>query len=100
MDGGNGNDTMDGGPGNDMFIFGPGFGNDRILGFDADPSDGQDLLDISAFGITSANFNARVAITDVGADTLVTIDGNSAETIRLVGITHATTVTQDDFFLF
>jgi Ca2+-binding RTX toxin-like protein len=99
LNGGAGNDTMDGGPGNDMFIFGPGFGNDQILGFDADPSGGQDFLDVSALGITSANFAARVAIAGVGADTLVTIDGNAAETIRLIGLTHATTVTQDDFFL-
>ena len=99
LNGSAGNDTMDGGQGNDMFIFGPGFGNDQVLGFDADPSGGQDFLDISALGITSANFAARVVITDVGADTLVTIDGNAAETIRLIGITHATTVTQDDFFL-
>ena len=56
---------------------------------------GQDFLDISAFGITSgANFAARVAITDEGADTLVTIDGSAGQTIRLVGINDATTVTQ------
>ena len=61
LNGGAGNDTMDGGNGNDVFIFAAGFGNDRILGFDANPSGGQDLLDISAFGITSgANFAARV----------------------------------------
>ena len=97
LNGGAGDDTMDGGSGNDVFIFSAGFGNDRILGFDANPSGGQDFLDISAFGITSgANFAARVAITDEGADTLVTID---AQTIRLVGIGDSTTVTQADFLL-
>ena len=35
LNGGAGNDTMDGGNGNDVFIFAAGFGNDRILGFDA-----------------------------------------------------------------
>jgi Ca2+-binding RTX toxin-like protein len=100
LNGGAGNDTMDGGNNNDVFIFAANFGNDRILGFDADPFlGGQDFLDISAFGITSANFAARVKITDVGADTLVTIDGNAAETIRLVGIGDATTVTRADFIL-
>jgi hypothetical protein len=33
----------------------------------------------------------------VGADTLVTIDGNAAQTIQLVGIGNTTTVTQTDF---
>lgn len=93
------NDTMDGGQGNDVFIFAAGFGNDRVIGFDADPHSGQDLLNISAFGITSATFAARVSITDVGADTLVKIDGNAAQTILLVGIADSTTVTQADFLL-
>jgi Ca2+-binding RTX toxin-like protein len=97
--GGAGNDTMDGGSGNDAFIFAPGFGNDRVLGFDANPSGGQDFLDISAFGITKTTFATRVKIADVGADTLVTIDGNVAQTIRLIGIGDATTVTQADFIL-
>jgi Ca2+-binding RTX toxin-like protein len=97
LNGGGGNDTMDGGDGNDVFIFAPGFGNDRVLGFDANPKSGQDFLDISAFGITSATFAARVTITDVGADTLVTIDGNVAQTILLVGLADSTTVTQADF---
>jgi Ca2+-binding RTX toxin-like protein len=97
--GGAGNDTMNGGPGNDVFIFAPGFGNDRVLGFDANPSGGQDFLDISAFGITKTTFATRVKIADIGADTLVTIDGNVAQTIRLVGIGDATSVTQADFIL-
>ena len=47
LNGGAGNDTMDGGPGDDVFIFAAGFGKDGVLGFDANPSGGQDLLDIS-----------------------------------------------------
>jgi len=38
-----------------------------------------------------------VEILDVGADTLVVIDGNVDQTIRLIG--NATTVTQADFLL-
>jgi Ca2+-binding RTX toxin-like protein len=83
---GTGNDTMNGDAGSDVFIFGAGIGNDRINGFDANPSGGQDFLDISAFGITSASFAARVKIADVGADTLVSIDEAAGQTIRLVGI--------------
>lgn len=99
LNGGAGNDAMEGGNGNDVFRFAAGFGNDRIVGFDATPSGGQDHLDIAAFGITKASFAGRVAIADLGADTLVTIDGNAAQTIRLVGIGDATTVTQADFLL-
>jgi hypothetical protein len=79
--------------------FAAGFGNDRVLGFDANQHSGQDFLDISAFGITSATFAARVTIADVGADTLVTIDGNAAQTILLIGLSEATAVTQTDFLL-
>jgi hypothetical protein len=95
--GGIGNDTMNGGLGNDVFVFRAGFGNDRILSFDANPAGGQDRLDLSALGITAGDFAARVVIADVGADTLVTVDGT--DTIRLLGIGNATTVTIDDFLL-
>ena len=49
LDGGLGNDTMTGGTGNDMFVFHTGFGNDVITDFDANPTGGQDLLDLSAY---------------------------------------------------
>jgi Ca2+-binding RTX toxin-like protein len=93
------NNILDGGGGLDTFTFILSFGNDTINGFDADPAGGQDLLNISAFGITSTDFASRVKIADVGADTLVTIDGNPAQTIRLVGIDSAAMVTQADFLL-
>ena len=97
--GGAGNDTMNGEGGNDVFVFAAGFGNDKILQFDANPVGGQDHLDLTAFGITAATFAARVTIADVGADTLITIDGNAAQAIRLVGIDDARTVTAEDFSL-
>ena len=56
--GGTGNDLMNGGTGNDTFVFATGFGNDTISGFDANPTGGQDLLDISGLGITAATFAA------------------------------------------
>jgi VCBS repeat-containing protein len=97
--GGAGNDVMDGGAGNDIFVFSAAFGNDRIAGFDATPAGGQDLLDVTAFGLTAANFGpgARVVISDVGSDTLITIDGTA--TIRLTGIGNANIVTHSDFLL-
>jgi Ca2+-binding RTX toxin-like protein len=97
--GGAGNDIMTGGAGDDWLVFAPSLGNDIVNGFDGNPVGGQDLLDISAFGVTGGSFDARVAIADVGADTLITIDGDPGQTIRLVGIGNATTVTQTDFLL-
>ncbi|MDX1253639.1 MAG: calcium-binding protein, partial [Oceanisphaera sp.] len=96
LNGGLGNDVLVGGLGNDTFIFAAGFGNDRITDFDANPANGQDLLNIAALGVTAANFAANVTIADVGADTLVSVGGDS---IRLVGIADATTINQTDFVL-
>jgi Ca2+-binding RTX toxin-like protein len=99
IDGGIGNDVMTSGGGSDTFLFAPDFGRDRINDFDADPSGGQDFLDISEFGITSADFTSRVSIAGRGADTLITIDADQDQTIRLVGIRNAATVTEADFIL-
>ncbi len=109
LDGGNGNDRVTGGAGNDsmnassgndVFVFSAaGFGSDSIQSFQATPFlliFGQDSLDISGLGITAATFAAKVAITDVGADTLVTIETDS---IRLVGVSNANTISQADFVL-
>ena len=63
--------------GTDTFVFAPGFGADVINGFDANPTGGQDLLDISILGITSGNFAASVTIVDLGSDMQVTIGGNT-----------------------
>ena len=97
--GGAGTDTMNGGMGNDSFVFAPGFGNDTIYGFDANPTGGQDLLDVRELGITADNFVDRVLIQDIGADMRVTIDGT--DTITLAGVTGsgANTITQSDFWL-
>ncbi|MCO6060364.1 calcium-binding protein, partial [Pseudomonas sp. MOB-449] len=84
------------GAGADTFVFGAGFGQDRVLGFDANPVGGQDLLNIAALGITAANFAANVVTTDIGADTRVIIGANS---ITLVGVADATTITQADFIV-
>jgi hypothetical protein len=72
-------------------------GGADTLTCDANPAGGQDFLDVSEFGITSVDFAARVTIADVRADTLVTIDADLDQTIRLVGIGNAAIVTQADF---
>ncbi|MCY1537333.1 hypothetical protein D9M68_728230 [compost metagenome] len=79
-----------------MFVFGANFGQDRILGFDVNPVGGQDRVNLVALGITAANFAANVAITDIGADTRITIGANS---ITLAGVADATGVTQADFII-
>ncbi|MEO9242674.1 peroxidase family protein [Pseudomonas inefficax] len=97
VNGGAGNDTMMATDGNDVFQFAAGFGNDLIINFDSNATGGQDLLDITAFNITAATFAANVTIVDDGADTLVSI--GATDSIRLVGVADATTVTAADFNL-
>jgi Ca2+-binding RTX toxin-like protein len=97
--GGAGDDTMNGFAGNDTFVFGAGFGNDQIVGFDANPAGGQDLLDFSSLGVTAANFAAMVSITDIGPHTLVTYNGSGGGSVTLNSITNANTVTITDFIL-
>ena len=94
-----GDDRLSGNGGSDTFVFAPEFGNDIVMDLDSDPAGGQDFLDISVFGISADNFIDHVTIADAGPDTLVTIDGDPAQTIRLVGIGNATTITQQDFLL-
>ena len=96
--GGAGNDFMEGGAGNDFFVFAAGFGNDAIGGFDANAAGGQDLMDLRALGITGGSFGANVTITDLGADTLVSIGASS---IFLIGVdgTGTNIITQQDFIL-
>ncbi|MEQ1493511.1 MAG: hypothetical protein ABL932_23495, partial [Terricaulis sp.] len=95
--GGAGNDSMNGGNGNDRFIFTGAFGADTINGFDANPTGGQDLLDVSGLGITAANFSSFVTITDLGADTLIAINGGGS--VLLVGVNGngANVITSADF---
>jgi Ca2+-binding RTX toxin-like protein len=90
-----GNDTLIGGAGTDTFLFGAGFGTDSVQAFDADAAGGQDLLDISALGVTTATFASAVTLTASGADTVVGVGGGS---IRLVGTTPSA-IDATDFVL-
>jgi len=84
-------------------VFDAGFGSDTVQGFDANLANGQDLLDISALGIT--NFDASVTIIDQGANTLVNINYDGVAgvdgSIQLVGVngTAPNIITQADFLL-
>ncbi|POF39057.1 heme peroxidase [Pseudomonas laurylsulfativorans] len=94
--GGAGNDTMFASTGDDVFVFAAAFGNDRIVGFDTDAAGGQDLLNIAGLNITAATFGSSVNVVDLGADTLLNF---GADSITLVGVADATTVTASDFIL-
>jgi len=93
--GGAGNDALNGGAGNDILIFAAGFGNDTVTGFDSNPVGGQDLIDITAYHFTAANFAANVLIAAVGTETLITI---AVDQIHLLNVA-ANTVNQSDFIL-
>jgi Ca2+-binding RTX toxin-like protein len=96
--GGVGDDILNGGAGLDRFMFAAAFGADTIAGFDANATGGQDLLDISALGITAATFAANVTIVahpTLTGRVLVTIAGLG--TITVNGTVN--TVNQLDFIL-
>jgi Ca2+-binding RTX toxin-like protein len=95
--GGFGNDSMNGGAGNDTFIFASsGFGADTITGFDALAAGGQDRLQLSSsLGVTLANFNTMVTISNSAGNTLITI---GTDTITLLGVNSANVDAND--FLF
>ncbi len=97
--GGGEDDTLTGGQGEDVFVYAFGDDDDRILDFDADVAGGQDLLDVTSFGITAADFGARVSIIDAGANTIVVIDGSVS--ILLNGVTGDgdNVITDTDFLL-
>jgi Ca2+-binding RTX toxin-like protein len=97
--GGAGNDTMSGGTGNDVFVFHTGFGNDVITDFDANPTGGQDLLDISAYALTAATFAAHVSIVAGGGNTQITIDGTDHFTLVGVNGVVPNLITSQDFIL-
>ena len=98
LNGGGGNDALQGGNGNDVFVFTElAFGADNITGFDTNPSGGQDLIDLSALGISAANFSTNVVVTDLGLDLRIQIVGGG--TIVLQGIGDAASLTITDFVL-
>ena len=94
--GGAGNDTMNASSGDDVFVFGLAFGNDRIIGFDANAAGGQDMLNFAALNITAATFNTSVNVVDLGADTLLNFGAGS---ITLVGVADPNTISASDFIL-
>ena len=91
-----GNDKLTGGAGNDTFVFSPGFGKDTITDFAAGPNSGPH--DIIAMDQTMfADFDAVMAAsTQVGANTVITVDAGNAITLSNVKMSSL----QSDDFVF
>jgi Ca2+-binding RTX toxin-like protein len=106
LNGGDGSDVLTGGvgddvlvvsSGNDTIIVAAGFGNDKVTNFDANGGAGaQDLIDVSALGLTAADLGGAITWAADGADLLVTIDTDG--TLRLVNGASANISASD--FLF
>ena len=89
--GGNGNDTLTGGSGNDTFVFGPSFGTDTVTDFG-----GNDHIEFD--GGVFANFAAvQAAMTQVGADTVITLA--AGHTITLQNVTASNLHANDFLFM-
>jgi hypothetical protein len=58
--------------------------------FDANPSGGQDLLDISGLGITAAPSAASVVIADAVTNVLITIGGDTVTLVNVPAVNRQT----------
>jgi len=105
LEGQAGRDTLVGGPGDDLLIGGgqddvyklqPGGGADRIQGFATHSHLGEhDLIDLSALGVTQANFASVVSITDSAEGALITVGDTSATVLGM----RAASFDSSDFLL-
>ena len=85
-------DTLTGSGASDVFVFKPGFGKDTITDFAV----GAGSADVIQFGtdVFSSYASVIAAASQVGADTLITVDTNNTLTLKNVVVSslHA-----DDF---
>ena len=88
--GGEGNDTLTGGADDDTFVFQAGHGTDRITDF----TDGEDLIDVSALGITALS---GLTFTTNSSGNVVIDTGADGGTIELQGVTDSANLTAEDF---
>ena len=103
--GGKGTDTLNGGLGEDnlfgqddadRFIFGPGWGHDWIFDFEDGATGSQDLIDVSAYGITSFD-QLRISgnTVDLGASAGGTVGVDTVTISFSAG--NVTTLSSEDF---
>ncbi|HEV2556162.1 MAG TPA: DeoR family transcriptional regulator [Bosea sp. (in: a-proteobacteria)] len=92
LEGGAGDDILTGGSGHDVFVFAAGFGMDVITDFKTTGSSSDVLeFDVDLF----ADFDdAMDAASQVGADTVFTIDADTSVTLKGVQLTS---LAVDDF---
>ena len=96
MDGLAGNDTLTGGIGNDTFHFATGFGKEVITDFQS----GLGAWDVIYFNRGDAFDNyaeVMAAATQVGANTVITVD--AASTITLTNVLKTALVADDFLFV-
>jgi Ca2+-binding RTX toxin-like protein len=98
LNGGAGNDILNGGAGTDVFVFDAPAFDSTINGFDANAVGGQDLLDISARGITATTFATAVNITAEGTGTMIDFGDPAVAQFHLVGV-NAAAISATDFIL-
>lgn len=91
LDGGTGKDTLVGGAGKDTFIFDIDSGRDRVNGFVS----GQDKIDVSAYGFSSAE--EVLSHISTGAKGNFVLDLDAADSVTFVGLKTALTAT--DFII-
>jgi Ca2+-binding RTX toxin-like protein len=92
IEGGAGEDTLTGGSGHDVFFFAADFGRDTITDFKTTGSS-SDILEFDS--AVFADFNAAIAsAVQVGADTVFSIDADTALTLKGVQLAS---LAQDDF---
>ena len=93
--GGAGSDVMiDGGAGSDVFSFSQGGGHDVISGFQVSGAN-HDFVQLTNYGFTSFA-QVQSHMTQVGADTLITLSSNDAVLLR---DTKMSALTASDFLL-
>ncbi|MCC0020394.1 MAG: PD40 domain-containing protein [Nitratireductor sp.] len=79
LTGGSNDDLFKGGTGTDIFEFSGTVGNDTILDF----TDGQDRLDLSAYGYTSlADLQNASAISEVNGNTVIDLGADGSVTLN------------------
>lgn len=94
--GGQGDDLLIGGGEDDVYKLDPDGGADRIQGFATHAYSGEhDHIDLTALGVTQANFAGKVSITDSADGALITVGDTS---VTVLGM-HAASFDSSDFLL-